>query len=121
MQSKIYRRFAKISFIFVAVYAYMGIVVVPFIEISFINELLEPIRIFHAILPFLAILLCFSFPFFGPLAIGSLLVKLIVFIRHKPSDSKPYIKEMVLHLLYSLIGMAGIFAMYCDKFANPFK
>ena len=121
MDSKIYKRFAKISFIFVAVYAYMGIVVVPFIELSFINELLAPLRIFHAVLPFLAMLLCFSFPFFGPLAIGSLLIKLIMLIRHKPSDSKPYTKEIVLHLVYSLIGMAAIFAMYCDKFANPFR
>lgn len=75
MHSKFYRYFSKISFIFVAVYAFLGIVVTVFNEIDFINELLAPLKIFHLVLPVFAIIICFSWPFFGPIAIGSLICK----------------------------------------------
>lgn len=117
---KFYKYFSKISFIFVAVYAILGIVLTAFFEIDFINTMLAPIKIFHLILPVFAVILCFSWPFFGPIAIGALIVKIIVLVRNKPSEIKAYIKDILLHLICSVIGMAGIFAMYYNKFGNPF-
>ncbi len=120
MNRKGYKYFSKISFVFVAVYAFLGIVLTAFFEIDFINTILAPLKIFHLILPVFAIIVCFSWPFFGPIAIGSLIIKIIMFVRNKPSERKMYIKDMILHFVCSVVGMAGIFAMYYDKFGNPF-
>ncbi len=119
MQSKFCKLFSKISFIFVTVYAVLGIILTVFFEVDFLNEFLAPIKIMHLIFPLFAIAVCFSWPFFGPVALGTLLVKFIFYKRNKPENKKPYIKDMILHLVFSLVGMAGIFCMYYDKFGMP--
>lgn len=119
--STFYKYFSKISFIFVTAYALLGIVLIAFYNIGFINELLEPLKIFHLVLPVLAIVVGFSWPFFWVIAIGALIARIIHYVRSKPAENKKYICETVLYTVFSVIGMIGIYAMYYEKFGNPFN
>lgn len=114
--NKAYKYISKFSFIFVAVYAALAVIFVitlPIIEA--VPEALGAILL----IPF--VVLFYSWPFFGPIAIATLIIKLVVYFRRKPAEKKLYVKDMILHSVCSLIGMAGIFIVYYEKFGNPFN
>lgn len=119
MALKIYKYFSKISLIFVIFYAVLSVVYVvslPIVEsVPKIPEFLEYILV---LIPMAVLLL--SWALFGPIALITLLIKFIVYIRNKPEEKSKYIKDMLLHLVCSLMGMAGIFYVYYLKFGLPF-
>ena len=121
ISNKHYRRFSQISSIFVAVYAVLGFPLGIYFETDIFDGIEAYLGIFLLIAGILAPCIALSFPFFGPVALSTLLIKLIVYIRNKPTEKKRYIKDMLLHLVCSLMGMAGIFLLYYDKFGNPFR
>ena len=135
-----FKIFSIASLIFVTVYAVMGLIVPLFSEFlfdflfdslstvdnskvlsviintSFISFIL---RIMFYIFAALHFVILFSWPFFGPLALITLLIKYIYFVKKKPEAKKIYKRDMILHLICSFIGMVGIFLAYYDKFGMP--
>ena len=115
--NKFYKIISKISLCFSALFAVMGIFDFVVLKADLLNKPLPDIINLLLLIP--VIILFYSWPFFLPVSLALLLGEVIAYIRLKPTPKKPYIRALVLHIIFSLIAIVGIFYVYYDKFGFP--
>lgn len=114
---KFYNIFTKLGLLFTGLYAFFGICDFVILKLDILNS--EIPDIFNILLLIPVILLFYSLPFFLPLAVIMMIADIIMYKKLHISEKKAFTRDMILHSVFTLIGMAGIFYVYIDKFGFP--
>ncbi len=114
---KFYNIFTKLGLAFTGLYAAFGIFDFVILKLDILNRAIPDILSILFLIP--VILLFYSWPFFLPVSFIMIMADIIMYKRLRLSEKKPFVRDMILHIVFTLVGMAGIFYVYIDKFGFP--
>lgn len=114
---KFYNIFTKLGLLFTGLYAFFGMFAFVILKLDILNGAIPDI--FNILLLVPVVILFYSWPFFLPLSVIMIIADIVMYKKLHISEKKAFTRDMILHSVFTLIGMAGIFYVYINKFGFP--